>query len=248
VYAEALGPLAGEERSLWCTLTLGADADHLEALSRTALADIPAGPAWLREVNLVGYDYFSHGGTGWYADLDTLADWIAPDDRHRVAVTLHAWYDLVGRYAYDHAARDLLPRWTIFPNQEVDQSRFPTSHPVEIDVDEIRRRIAYAKGLGFRCLLYFADGLNACAGAWGPADGQRTRCPGDAQTWTGPDTLGEPLIMNPAHPDVRAWWYGYIAALLRRFGDLIDGLVWCEKGASRGGRPGGERHVEAERL
>ena len=34
--------------------------------------------------------------------------------------------------------------------------------------------------------------------------------------------------MNPMDPGVRAWFVKYMHALLRTFGDVIDGFVWDE--------------------
>ncbi len=230
-YWERLGMLRGEERSLWCVLQTGRIVDHLEILSHTALADIPPGPAWLHTIDLVGYDYWSREGRGWYEDLTTLAEWLSPDERERVAVTLHGWYGTLGRHAYDADAGDLSPgEWWVFAGcaeEPERRERFPACRPTRTSVADIRQRLAFAKERGFRCLLYFADGVNACTGAWGAVDGRRTRS-GGRGTWDGPDVVGKPIQLNVVHPEVQAWFRGYLRALLHHFGDLIDGLVWDE--------------------
>lgn len=177
----------------------------------------------------MGYDYWSRAGQGWYENLTTLTEWLSRDERERVAIALHGWYGLLGRYAYDPDAGDLLTgAWWVFPGcaEEPDRRRrFPACLPAQTSVADVRRRLAFAKERGFRCLLYFADGMNTCTGAWGPVDGRRTRPRG---TWDGPDTAGEPTQLNIVHPEVQAWFQGYLRALLHHFGDLIDGLVWDE--------------------
>jgi hypothetical protein len=185
----------------------------------------PPGPAWLHEIDLVGYDYFSHGGKGWYADLQTLSEWIPRSERHRVAVTLHGWFGLCGHYAYDRATKDLLNEWTVFPGWESVKEKFPTNVPVQVNIQDIRARLGRARKLGFRPLLYFADGTNACTDAGWRADNQRAVA---RRAWTGPDTMGESLMLNVVHSEVIEWYEGYLKALLRRFGDWIDGLVWDE--------------------
>jgi hypothetical protein len=44
-YTEQFGALVGEERTLWCVLNVGEARDHLDVLSRTALADVPPRPS-----------------------------------------------------------------------------------------------------------------------------------------------------------------------------------------------------------
>ena len=55
-------------------------------------------------------------------------------------------------------------------------------------------------------------------------DRQGTTFPG----WKGPDSLGQPLKMDPSVPALQDWYRGYLAALLDEYGKDIDGFVWDE--------------------
>ena len=50
---------------------------------------------------MVGYDYLSDDGKGWDRDVRQLAEWLNPQERRRVALCLHGWYDAIGSYCYD---------------------------------------------------------------------------------------------------------------------------------------------------
>jgi len=94
---------------------------------------------------------------------------------------------------------------------------------------EMHRRIQFAKGLGFRCILYYADGLNSALNmpdypmSWIYRDEKGEERPG----WTGPST-GRTTSFDPSNPEVRQFFTGYTRALLKEFGNEIDGLVWDE--------------------
>jgi len=114
--------------------------------------------AWARNVAMGYYDYNSDDGRGWYNDLTTLAGRIPPDHRGKVACCLHGWYDRLGFYCYDQKSDTLADTWTAFDNGD------PARKPIRMSKREVHRRIAFAKKLGFRVVLYYADCTNMTAG------------------------------------------------------------------------------------
>ena len=92
------------------------------------------------------------------------------------------------------------------------------------------RRLALAKQLGFRVILYFGDGViqdskSPAAGCYHPdwdyQDAKGKRVTG----WEGPDTWGTTYVRNPSHPEVVAWYGRYLKALLDAFGPEIDSEI-----------------------
>jgi hypothetical protein len=79
-------------------------------------------------------------------------------------------------------------------------------------------------------LLYFCDGTNSDEGApdfnrdYVLKDKAGKTFPG----WKGPDSLGQPWMMDPSVPGLRDWYRGYLKALLEEYARDIDGLVWDE--------------------
>lgn len=193
----------------------------IETFFRAVVSPGPEGPPWLQDIAMVHYDYLSEGGDGWYRDIDRLCSLIAPPDRHRVVLTLHGWYDFLGRYAFDHRSSAFDREWTAMKR----------SSRTMMTMTDLLRRIDYGKERGFRVLLYFADGLAIDAGApsftpdvvFREPDGSLRR-----HTWSGPDTINQTYVMNPLHPGVAAFFREYLNALLQAAGNHIDGLVWDE--------------------
>jgi hypothetical protein len=191
-----------------------------DAFFRQMLPETPPGPAWLHEIAMVGYDFLSDGGEGWERDVRELARLLTPAERRRVALCLHGWYDTLGGYSFDDARKTIKPQWTAMAR----------TRNVPMGQDGVRRRLKLARGLGFRTLLYFADGMIQDEGApsyradWDlvTIDGKRF------SGWTGPDTWGRTYVRNPAHPEVFRWHQDYLAALLAAFGPDVDGFVWDE--------------------
>ncbi len=211
-------------RTFWTVVQNGPPEQAMDAWYATALADVPPGPAWLHDVALQDYDFMSHGGKGWFADIDAAEKLIAPADRSKVVFTLHGWYDMLGRYSFDVKAGKLDDEWTAFPSASNGTKRFPTSESVRMSKAEMHRRIKYAKDRGFRVVVYFADGLTACEGAGLYSKDKLLKWGG----WQGPDTVGKPYMQNPAAPEVYKWYVAYLNALLAEYGNEIDGLVWDE--------------------
>lgn len=212
-------------RTCWTVFQSGGPEAALDAWYAVALADVPAGPDWLHDVAWQHYDYLSHGGNGWFEDLDAVARHVAPEDRGKIVFALHGWYDLLGRYTFDAETNRLDDTWTAFPNAAAVKGKgFPTSEPVAFTKDELHRRIRYAKERGVRVVLYFADGLTACEGA-GRFTPERLLAWGG---WNGPDTIGKSYMQNPDNPEVYAWYIAYVKALLAEYGQELDGFVWDE--------------------
>lgn len=244
-WTHTIGGRRGEriERTFHSIVGRLAERDAVLSIYDTALADVRPGPTWLRDVTLVHYDYLSENGRGWYADIDALCQWFPPEARHRVVVTLHGWFDFVGRYAFDPVRKALDKRWVAFPHAAhpdfIAHATGPMSktakfwgwrktlanlRPVEMSLDDMRRRIKYAKDRGIRCVLYFGDGVNSGDGLTGIHDPSKVLAWGG---WIGPETSGRTYSQNPLHPGVRAFYTDYLRAILTEFGQL-DGLVWDE--------------------
>ncbi len=196
----------------------GADGT-LRSFYRT-IPEIEPGPAWIQGIHLVYYDYLSEKGEGWFKDLQALADRIPPHQRGNVAVCLHGWYDYFQQYAYDHEHGKLLKEWTAFPG----------THKVPMSLATMHQRLRFAKNLGFRVLLYFADGTNSDSGAphFRPEYLLKDQAGKTFPGWKGPDSLGDPQMMDPSVPGLRDWYRGYLKALLQEYATDLDGLVWDE--------------------
>jgi hypothetical protein len=218
-----------------------------EALTRwfqQATPDVPVGPAWLHDIAWTNYDFMSKNGRGWYDDIDAFCELVGDENHHRAAFTMHAWYDTVGRYCYDPDSKELDEAWTVFPyigdarllaRQGVadPSGTHPTAytfrnlgnyHPLEMDWQQVRERISYAKKRGLRVPFYLVTGMMAVGGQAAHAaagDGLDA----EANLWIGPEAVGETYLMNPLHPDVRSRLLGLTQAVLDKVGDLIDALV-----------------------
>jgi len=224
VYKAQDAPLTAMEERTFYTVIHQRDAEGaMLNLYRTALADIPPGPDWLHDIALVHYDYLSDGGEGWFREIDWLTQRLAPEERSKVCLVLHGWYDLVGRYTYLFRYGRLEEEWTAFPRAEEVRAQFPRSCSLPMSRAEVHRRLRYAKERGFRVVLYFAHGLAVCEGARDVYRPEKVLYSGG---WQGPDTMGPTHIQNPLHPEVRQWFKGYLNALLQEYGREIDGLLW----------------------
>jgi hypothetical protein len=179
---------------------------------QTILRDVPPGPEWMKEIAMISYDYMSDMGRGWYNDIDTLATLIAPADRHKVALCLHGWYDVVGRYCFNEKTGKLDPTWT---------NRI---RGIDLSLENLHHRIRYAKDRGFTVLMYFADGLLSSKGLPG-FDPENVFREGG---WNGPDVVGGPYSQNLAQPAVGDFYRNYARALFTEFAGEVSGFVWDE--------------------
>jgi len=246
-YLAAAGVHADEKRRIIVkpcrTLT-----EALNAWFEWATPDAPPGPAWLHDIALNDYDYFSKNGRGWFADIDAACQMIAPAHRHRAIFCLHGWYDQIGRYCFDPHQRRFDESWTVFPhihhpdllkleNRDVVMAGGPIGyafrnlkqhHPITLDWAGIRERLSYARQRGLRVAFYHATGMQIAS------DSSAHRSAGarldhiQTPLWQGPDLIGATCLVNPLHPEVRDWMLAYTQALLERVGDLIDALVLDE--------------------
>jgi hypothetical protein len=225
-YAGKHVPLKGtESRTFGVWVASGKEQPHtfedgVDAFFDLMLPDVPPGPKWLHDIAMVDYDFLSDDGQGWERDVKTLADWLKPQERKRVAMCLHGWYDALGSYCFDAANKQMKQQWVAFER----------TRKVTFTQAELQRRIRLVKDQGFRVLLYFADGMNADSGVpgyrddWAYRDAKGNKIEG----WQGPDTFGKTYFRNPAHPEVFKWYNDYLDALLKTYGADLDGVVWDE--------------------
>ncbi len=250
----------GEERHVTLTV-LGAHKpeEAMDTFYQQILPEIQPGPEWLHRIALVDYDYLSDGGKGWARDMRALAAAIPKADRGRVFVCLHGWYDWIGRYCYNTATGKLDPTWTAFgsyPLVSKNHSRanlegtqvdvgFDKCVPAPMSLATVHQRLALARSQGFRVGMYFADGMNSADGLPDFTPDKVLRWGG----WGGPDMKGKTYAMNPLHPWVRAFYLGYMRALLEEFGQDLDALNWDETFHIRAGDLGNAAyHGHADRA
>jgi len=243
IYPSSVGIQGSEERVLSTGLHFGDTQKAMSVFYECSLEDVKQGPDWLHDVAMVDYDYLSKNGEGWFADINQLEELIPRKDRAKVFLALHGWYDVVGRYSFDHRKKTLDKRWVAFPSAlDPDVQAYGeapeewTEHywhprsvskmrPVEMSLAEMHRRIQFAKAKGFRVGLYFADGLCACTGAKDIYDPSKILTQGG---WKGPDTKGKTYQQSPLHPAVRDFYKSYLQALISEYGTELDGLIWDE--------------------
>jgi hypothetical protein len=183
--------------------------------------EIKPGPAWIHDIHLNYYDYLSQNGEGWYPNLKKLSEVIDEEYRKNVLVCLHGWYDYLGRYGYNMETKRMDGEWNAFNL---------TSLQREMSIADMYKRIRFAKDLGFRVALYYADGTSSDSGLpeykkeWEAKDeqGEPFKC------WMGPGVIAQTYAMDPSHPEVQQWFLDRTEALLKEFGKDIDALVWDE--------------------
>ncbi len=218
-YPGSVVPVQSERRTFVLEFhRKGADGT-LRSFYRT-IPEIEPDAPWTQAIHLVYFDYLSQGGEGWFKDLKVLAERIPSQNRGHVAVCLHGWYDYFQQYGYDHPHRVLLKEWTAFPS----------TYKVPMSLAEMHRRLKFAKDLGFRVLLYFADGTNSDSGAPNFRKEYLLKDK-NGETFSGfkgPDSVGQPLMMDPSVPGLREWYRGYLRALLDEYARVVDGFVWDE--------------------
>jgi hypothetical protein len=232
-----------EERVVYTGLHRGDEKTAMQVFYATSVADVKPGPDWLHDVAMVDYDYLSKNGQGWFRDIDALAARIAPEDRGKIFLALHGWYDYVGRYAFDWRKGVFDKEWTAFPSALTPRVQAFATHlppeggigwppdsiramrPVPMSIADMHRRIRHAKDKGFKVGIYYADGTNACDGVKDIYDPSKVLRWGG---WEGPDTEGKTYAQNPLHPEVREFYLRYIQALLEEFGKDVDGFIWDE--------------------
>ena len=225
-FASATVPLESPERRttfLWIPKKGAAQPLFEAAVDQffaLALPDVPPGPQWLHDIAMVNYDYLSNDGKGWEQDVAALAKLLTPEERARVALCFHGWYDAIGAYCYDAGARRMLDAWTAMAR----------TRKVPMTQDDVRRKLRMAREQGFRVLMYFGDGLLQDSGAPGYRPEWDFTGPDGAKIsgWQGPDTWDKTYARNPAHPDVVRWYREYLDAMLATYGASVDGFVWDE--------------------
>ena len=240
-YPAVVGLMDEEEmREIYLSFHDGDHNDAFQTFYDNPLADIPSGQEWLKDIAMVNYDYMSTGktgirGAGWYENIDALSEDITDlDDRRKIALTIHGWYDRVGKYAYDPVNKSLNSEpWQHFINGISTSSQPALWDGFEMSVAEIHKRIRYARERGYKVVLYFADGLAGCPmngpDYYNPAHPERIYSNPDDYIWTHADTYWQkPFRYNPGDPWVQDFFIGYAEALMHEFGNEINALVWDE--------------------
>lgn len=223
-------------RSFYTAIADNGDASvgaRMQRLYATALAHVPAAPAWTKAIALTDYDYWSPlppSPNGFEADMDALAAKIPLAARGTVAVCIHGWYGLIGQYTLASPnGTALLDSWTIFPSgadYTNPVTKLPVG-PIPMTKAGVHQRIDKARSLGFRVLLYFSDGLNSCEGVpfWREQAQLTTYSRGE---WKGPDSTGRLFARNPLHASTVREVTNLARGILDEYGATIDGLVWDE--------------------
>ena len=217
-YKGSLVPVTDERRTTALVFHRGGIDGMLTAFYDT-IPHIAPGAAWIHDIHLNYYDYLGKTGCEWFDDLKKLSQKIPLAHRKSVVACLHGWYDYLGRYCFDHRTGKLADEWIAFPR----------TRKIQMDKAQIRKGARFAKQLGFRVVLYFADGLNSDSGMpnypkdWIFKDERGNMRKG----WTGPST-GRTYTLDPSNPEVRKFFISYAEALLKDYGREIDGLVWDE--------------------
>ncbi|MFN8009396.1 MAG: hypothetical protein U0V70_20670 [Terriglobia bacterium] len=243
VFPDTVALNGHEERRVYTVLHQGEAKTALKLFYACALSDVKPGPDWMHDVAMVDYDYLSKNGQGWFADIDTLKDFIPVKDRSKVFLGLHGWYDVVGRYSFNYPKQTLDKEWTAFPGcQDKDFQAYGDApelgdpyrfhkqsisrmRPVAMSIAEMHRRLRYAKDNGFRVGLYFSDGLLSGTEVKDHYEPTKVLSWGG---WKGPDTQGRTFLQNPLHPEVRNFYLSYMKTLLSEFGKELDGFLWDE--------------------
>ena len=214
-----------ETRSVYNVKYKGNFNEAINLYYKHILNDVPPGPEWIHKVAMINYDYMSDSGKGWYRDIDSLNANIPPIEREKVCLALHGWYDMVGRYCYNDSTNKLDSSWQSFaPGVGV------------LTLDDIHKRIAYARSSGYRVVLYFADGI--LSGTKVPSYTKEKVMEGSG--WSGADIIGKTFRQNPAHPEVYRFYINYTKALAKEFGAVVDGFVWDETFYITAGNSGSE--------
>lgn len=226
----------------------------LDLWFQLATPEIPAGPNWLHDIALQNFDYLAKSGRGWFADVDAITELVDPSERHKAIVTLHGWYDEIGRYCYNPVEKRLDEKWVAFPLANSVRGAVrtishpvvpgipsgPANHgwrnveklqPVPMSWNDLRDRLRYAKSQGLRTAFYVLTGMLAAgdpAVAIAKGTGLEIKPHWPGGWWQGPDLQGPAYVKNPLHPAVRETVLGYISAVLEEVGDLTDALVMDE--------------------
>ena len=117
----------------------------IDAFFRMMLPDVPPGPAWLHDIAMVGYDYLSDEGQGWDRDVAKLAEWLPREERQRVALCFHGWYDGIGSYSFDEATGRMKDHWVAMPK----------TRKVALTRELVQQRLGKTPRVGLSCAVVF---------------------------------------------------------------------------------------------
>ncbi len=186
--------------------------EGMETYYQTILKDVHPGPEWTKDIAMVSYDYMSDNGKGWYNDIDTLVKITMFEDRQKIALCIHGWYDVAGRYSFNEKEGKMDDKWVSL------------LRGFEISLSDLHHRINYAKERGFKVLMYFADGILSSDGL---PDYKKSEAMFE-RSWNGPDILGRSYLRNLAFDRHVNFYRNYAKALFTEFAAQVDGFVWDE--------------------
>jgi hypothetical protein len=223
-YSGSIVPLKEETKTIVLEFTKN-DPDHIINSFYKTIPDVEAAPAWVHDIAMAYYDYNGDDGKGWYRDIEKMAEKCPAEQRNKIAVCIHGWYNNTGWYCYDIKTDKLLDEWKAFANPHpADQSK---KKAIPMSKKEMHNRIKFAKDKGFRVILYYSDGTN-CTGSPDFHKGQVFKYKNDSVKygWVGPDGGGPSL--DPTCNETQGWYKKYLSALLKEFGKELDGFVYDE--------------------
>ena len=111
--------------------------------------------------------------------------------------------------------------------------------PLQYSVEKARASFKYAHDRGFRVIQHFGDALTVCKHSRRVLLDNAKTLPSSVFGYI---TSGTPdclcpdgsrgahcnVVLDPMDPSNRAWFRAYMQALVRVFGDVVDGWVWDE--------------------
>ena len=231
--------------------------DDISRFYDVALPQIPAAPAWTKQISLSSFDFLTNNGSTWAQDVEWYSSKLSREDRNRLVFAQQGWYDVIGDYSYDYASDSFESTWIFSPNSprfnaSAGKWDCSTCHsccngpggtpeiwPLPWSVAQVRASYKLAQDAGIRTIHYFGDGLAICktskrytAGGVATLDNMGGYLVSGTSDCVCPEGSGGHncnTILNPLDPAVRDWFLQYMRALLRTFGDVIDGFVWCER-------------------
>ncbi|MDR1339495.1 MAG: hypothetical protein LBK58_05540 [Prevotellaceae bacterium] len=220
--------LLKSERRKFAFLFHDREVDGMLSNFYHTVPDIKPGEAWMHEIHLNYFDYFSKNGEGWYINIAKLAELIPKEYRKHTIVTIHGWYDYIGRYSYNRETKKLAGEWKIV---ETDKCA-PDGNRREytMTLADMHKRIRYAKDLGFRVAFYYGDGLGYDSGL--PEFKQEwvviNEKGGRYTTWRPGCSIGQTYVANPSCPEVKQIFINVLRSQIEEFGREVDAFVWDE--------------------
>jgi hypothetical protein len=245
-FSGSLTPVSNETRIIEIAVHRDSTEDLFKTFYRT-IPDVKPGPSWIHDIQLNHYDYIAKAGKSLEPDLDELARRIPEKYRKHVVVCLHGYYDYLGRYTFNSKTQRIDDAWKSYDDR---------AQLLAMTREEFHRRIRLVKDRGFRCAIYYFDGLSYddAGPEFNPQWIWRDAGDNHKPWWywqKRPDAHGHTnFMLNPARPEVRQWFIDYTKALIAEYGRDLDGFVWDETNAVQQGATAklGSSMIEADRA